>query len=140
MKLNVTSTFPVAANPLAGKLVTLMTDRFDSALRSVGAPIPTGTTPGQALQAWAYACNPPKDCSAAAQLLAKFYVGRGVFDNTGKVVLTATVAPGPYYVFTSVAGTKGALVWDMPVTLNGGDNTINLTATNAELVPIAAAQ
>ena len=140
MKVNVTSTFPIAANPLAGKPVKLMTDRFDSALRAIGAPIPAGTTPGQALQAWAYACSPPKDCTAPAKLMAKYYVGSGTFDNSGKVVLAAPVAPGTYYVFTSVAGTKGVLVWDMPVTLKAGDNTINLTATNAELVPIAAAQ
>jgi hypothetical protein len=139
MKLSVTSTFPTATNPLAGKLVTLMTDRFDNALRAVGAPIPAGTTPGQALQAWAFACNPPKDCTAPAKLMAKYYVGRGTFDSTGKVVLSAPVAPGAYYVFTSVPGTKGALVWDMPVTLKVGDNTINLTATNAELVPTTAA-
>ena len=134
MKVNVTSAFPTATNPLAGKLVTLMTESFDNAMRDAGAPTPAGTTPGQALQAWAYACSPPKDCSAAAKLLAKYYVGRGTFDSSGKVVLSATVAPGPYYVFTSVAGTKGVLVWDMPITLKAGDNTINLTATNAELV------
>jgi hypothetical protein len=138
--VSVTSTFPTATNPLAGKPVTLMTDRFDSALRSVGAPIPPGTTPGHALQAWAYACNPPKDCTAAAKLMAKYYVGRGTFDSSGKVVLTAPVAPGSYYVFTSVAGTKGVLVWDLPATLKAGDNTINLTATNAELVQITPAQ
>jgi hypothetical protein len=136
MKVNVTSTFPTAANPLAGKLVTLMTDRSDGALRSLGAPIPASATPGQALQAWAYACNPPKDCSAAAKLMAKYYVGRGFFDSSGKVVLTTTVAPGSYYVFTSVAGSKGVLVWDMPITLKAGQaNAITLTATNAELVP-----
>jgi hypothetical protein len=138
MRLNITSTFPTAANPLAGKPVKLMTLSFDSAMRGAGAPIPAGTTPGQALQAWAYACSPPKDCSVPSQLMAKYYVGRGTFDDTGKVILRATVPPGTYYVFCSVAGTKGALVWDLPVTLKAGDNIINLTATNAELVPIAA--
>ena len=141
IKLNVTSTFPTATNPLAGKLVTLMTDRFDNALRSVGAPIPASATPGQALQAWAYACNPPKDCTAAAKSDGhRFYVGRATFDSSGKVVLTAPVAPGSYYVFTSIAGTRGVLVWDLSATIKPGDNTINLTATNAELVPITPAQ
>jgi hypothetical protein len=141
IKVNVTSTFPTAANPLAGRLVTLMTERFDAALREGGATIPANMTPGQALQTWAYFCTPPKDCSAAAKVIDKYYVGRGTFDNSGKVVVSATLAPGSYYVFTSVAGTKGALVWDMPITLTaGGDNTINLTATNAELVPTTAPQ
>lgn len=138
MSLTVTSTFPTAANPLAGMAVKLMSVSFDNAMRGAGAPIPAGTTPGHALQAWAYACRPPKDCTAPNQLMAKYYVGRGTFDNAGKAVLTATVPPGIYYVICSVAGTKGVLVWDLPVTLKAGNNAINLTATNAELVPIAA--
>jgi hypothetical protein len=137
MKLNVTSTFPTAANPLAGKPVKLMTLSFDNAMRAAGAPIPGGTTPGHALQAWAYACSPPKDCTVPNQLMAKYYVGRGTFDNTGSVILTVPVPPGTYYVICSLAGTKGVLVWDVPVTLKAGDNTINLTPTNAELIPIA---
>ncbi len=139
MRLNVTSSFPTAANPLAGQAVKLMTVSFDNAMRGAGAPIPAGTTPGHALQAWAYACRPPKDCTVPNQLMAKYYVGRGTFDSTGKVVLTVPVPPGTYYVICSVAGTKGVLVWDVPVTLKPGDNTVNLTATNAELIPIAAA-
>ena len=140
IKLNVTSTFPTATNPLAGKRVMLMTATFDKVMSALGAPIPVGATPGQALEAYAYACNPPKNCSALGPQMAKYEVGAGNFDNTGKLVLTAPVAPGTYYVFCSIAGTKGVLVWDLPTTLKAGDNTINLTATNAELVPIAAAQ
>ena len=56
------------------------------------------------------------------------------FDNNGKVTVTAPVQPGTYYVFCSAAGIKGALVWDLPVTLKAGDNTVTLTATNAEVV------
>ena len=140
MKVSVTSTFPTATNALAGKRVMLMTTTFDKMMIALGAPIPVGTTPGKALQAYAYACNPPKDCSALAPQMAKYEVGAGNFDNTGKVVLAAPVAAGTYYVFCSVAGTKGVLVWDMPIALKAGDNTINLTATNAELVPLTATQ
>ena len=140
MKLNVTSSFPTATNPLAEKPVKLMTAGFADAMREVGAPTPPGTTPGQALQALAYACRPPKDCTAVNQLMAKYYVGRGTFDSSGKVVINAQLPPGTYFVFCSVPGTKGALVWDLPIALKAGDNTINLTATNAELVPNAATQ
>jgi hypothetical protein len=45
------------------------------------------------------------------------------------------VEPGTCYVFCSANGTRGALVWDLPITLKpGAGNTITLTATNAELM------
>jgi hypothetical protein len=47
MKLAINSSFPGGPNPLAGGTVFLMSDRFDSALRNAGAPIPADTTPGK---------------------------------------------------------------------------------------------
>src|SRR5437763_8692897 len=40
MKLAISSSFPGGANLLAGKGVTLMSERFDTLLRKIGAPIP----------------------------------------------------------------------------------------------------
>ena len=77
---------------------------------------------------------PSKNCPAYATAVHRYCVGKGTFDSNGNVTLTAPVPPGTYYVFTSANGTKGALVWDFPITLKPGDNTITLTATNAELV------
>ncbi len=136
MTLSITSTFPIAQNPLAGAVVKLMTDRLDNVFRKVGAPVPAGTTPGHALLAYVISCPPPTGCPAAAQLMKPYYVGTATFDTKGQATLSAPVAPGNYYIICSAKGTKGALVWDMPVTLKAGqNNTINLTATNAELVP-----
>jgi hypothetical protein len=136
MTLAITSSFPIAQNPLAGRVVKLMTDRFDNALRKAGAPVPAGTTPGQALQAYVSECPPPTGCPAAAQLMKPYYIGTATFDNNGSATLSAPVPPGSYYIFCAAPGTKGGLVWDMPVTLKAGqNNTITLTATNAELVP-----
>ncbi len=134
MSLAITSSFPIAKNPLAGRVVQLMSERFDIALRKVGAPIPADTTPGQALKAYSGSCPPPTGCPAAAKLLHPYYVGHATFDGDGKATLTAPLPPGSYYVFCSAIGTSGALVWDLPITLKAGDNTIALTATNAELV------
>ena len=137
MTLAITSSFPIARNPLAGAVVKLMTDRFDNVLRKAGAPVPAGTTPGQALLAYVSNCPPPTGCPAAAQLMKSYYVGTATFDNNGTAALNALVPPGNYYIICSARGTKGGLVWDMPVTLKAGqNNAITLTATNAELVPI----
>jgi hypothetical protein len=136
MTLSITSSFPIAKNPLGGAVVKLMTDRFDNVLRKAGAPVPAGTTPGQALLAYVSSCPPPNGCPAAAQLMKSYYVGTATFDNNGAATLSAPVPPGNYYIFCSAKGSKGGLVWDMPVTLKSGpNNTITLTATNAELVP-----
>lgn len=134
VKIAISTSFPSAPNLLAGKLILLMTDRFDNMMRNIGAPTPAGTTPGQALQAWSYACTPPKDCKAVAGLMAKYYVGRATIDSSGRAILTAPVPPGHYYLFGSAKGSDGVLVWDLPTDLKAGDNAVTLTPANAEVV------
>lgn len=112
-----------------------MSARYDIALRKVGAPIPANLTPGKALQAYMANCGPPKSSPAYATAMHPYFVGSAAFDNSGKATLTASVQPGTYYVFCAAAGTKGALVWDAPVTLKPGGNSITLTAANAEVLP-----
>jgi hypothetical protein len=134
MTLAISSSFPIANNPLAGRVVQLMSERYDIALRKVGAPIAADITPGGALKAYMANCGPPKSCPAYAAALHPYFVGKATFDGNGKASVTADLPPGSYYVFSAANGTSGALVWDLPVTLKAGDNTITLTATNAELV------
>jgi hypothetical protein len=135
LTLAITTSFPIARNPLAGRPVALMSARYDIALRKVGAPIPADFTPGKALQAYMANCGPPKSCPAYAAAMHPYFVGKAAFDSSGKATFTAPVQPGTYYVFCAATGTKGALVWDTPVTLKPGGNSITLTATNAEVLP-----
>jgi hypothetical protein len=134
IKLTIISSFPGGANPLAGTGVTLMSERFDVVLRKVGAPIAADITPGKAVQAYAANCFPPRSCPAYTPAIQPYYVAKGAFDNTGRVVLTAQVRPGTYYVFCSAKAANGALIWDVPAELKVGENTITLTAGNAELI------
>ena len=134
MTLAITSSFPIAKNPLAGQNVALMSERYDIALRKVGGPIAADVTPGKALMAYMANCGPPRSCPPLATAMHPYFVGKATFDSNGKVMLTAPVPPGSYYLLCSAAGTSGVLVWDLPVTLKAGDNSITLTATNAELV------
>ena len=134
MTLAISSSFPIANNPLAGRVVQLMSERYDIALRKVGAPIAADITPGKALVAYMANCGPPKSCPVYATAMHPYFVGKATFDSNGKATVTADVPPGSYYVFSAASGTSGALVWDLPITLKPGDNTITLTATNAELV------
>jgi hypothetical protein len=134
VKLTIISSFPGAANPLAGTGVTLMSERFDSVLRKVGAPIAANITPGKAVQAYAANCFPPRSCPAYTPAIQPYYVAKGHFDNSGSVVLTAQVRAGTYYVFCSAKVPNGALIWDVPVELRVGENTVTLTTGNAELI------
>jgi hypothetical protein len=134
MKLAINASFPSGPNPLAGGTVFLMSDRFDSALRKAGAPIPADITPGKALQLWTANCLPPKDCKALVSAMHQYYLAKAILDSAGKSTLMAPVSPGSYFVFGGGRSRDGGLVWDVPVTLKAGDNSITLTAGNAELI------
>ena len=134
MKLAISSSFPDGTNPLAGGTVFLMSDRFDSALRKAGAPIPADTTPGKALQLWTANCLPPKECKALVSAMHQYYLGKATLDSAGKSTLIAPVSPGSYFVLGGGRSADGGLVWDIPITLKAGENAVTLTAGNAELV------
>jgi len=134
MRLAISSSFPGGANPLAGKGVTLMTERFDTVLRKIGAPIAANQTPGRAAIEYAANCLPPKSCPSYASAMHPYYVGKGTFDSSGKIVLAVPVPEGTYFVFCSAVGPDGPLIWDVPTTLKAGDNTVTLSAGNAELI------
>ncbi len=134
MKLAISSSFPGGANLLAGKGVTLMSERFDTLLRKIGAPIAANDTPGRAAAEYSANCLPPKSCPSYATAMHPYYVGKGTFDSTGKVILTAPIHAGTYFVFCSAVGPNGPLIWDVPTMMKGGDNAITLTAENAELI------
>jgi hypothetical protein len=134
MKLAISSSFPGGANPLAGKGVTLMSERFDTLLRKIGAPIAAKDTPGRAAVEYSANCLPPKNCPGYAAAMHPYYVGKGTFDSMGKIILTVPVPAGTYFVFCSAVGPDGPLIWDLPTKLNAGDNTVTLTAENAELI------
>jgi hypothetical protein len=128
MKLAISSSFPGGTNPLAGKGVTLMSERFDTLLRKIGAPIGAKDTPGRAAAEYSVNCLPPKSCPGYAAAMHPYYVGKG------KIILTVPVPAGTYFVFCSAVGPDGPLIWDVPTKLNAGDNTVTLTAGNAELI------
>jgi hypothetical protein len=133
-RLAINSSFASSANLLAGKGVTLMSERFDTLLRKIGAPIGANDTPGRAAVEYSANCLPPKSCPAYATAMHPYYVGKGTFDSTGKVVLTVPIPAGTYFVFCSAVGPNGPLIWDVPTTLKAGDNAVTLTTGNAELV------
>ena len=119
---------------MAGQKVFVMRERMDEVLRKLGIPVPPNTTPGKAMQMFATACR-STDCKPIFEGMARYYVTATTLDNTGKATLSAQAATGPYYFFAVVRTPNGSLIWDVPANLAAGDNSVTLTASNAENVP-----
>jgi hypothetical protein len=133
MRVIITSQFPSGPNPLAGQKVFVMRERMDDVLRKLNLPVPPNTSPGKAMQLFATACQ-STDCKPLFQEIAQYYVTATDLDATGKATLNATAATGTYFFYSVVRTPQGSLIWDIPVNLAAGDNTITLTRANAELI------
>jgi hypothetical protein len=118
-------------NPLAGQHVFVMRERLDEALRKLGLPLPQGATPVQALGALAAACQ-RRDCKPIYTALAQHFVASTTLDAGGKATLSATAMTGSYYFFATARTANGPMMWDLPVNLVAGDNTVALNSANAE--------
>ncbi len=121
------------ANPLAGRHVFVMRERLDEILRKLGVPVPSGATPAQAMEALSEACR-SRDCKPVYAGLGHYFITYATLDAGGKATLSAHAVTGPYFFFATAHNGKGALLWDIPVNLVAGDNTVTLTAANAEAV------
>ncbi len=133
MRVVITSTFPSGTNPMAGQSIYIMRERIDDVLRKLGVPVPPNSTPGTAMQTLGTACR-SMDCGPVMTGLNRYYVTAAKLDSAGKATLSATAATGAYFLFALVRTPNGSMIWDIPTNLSAGDNTITLTAANAELV------
>jgi hypothetical protein len=133
MRVVITSTFASATNPMAGQPIYIMRERIDEVLRKLGVPVPPNSTPGKAMQSLATACH-SMDCGPVMTGLNRYYVTAAKLDSAGKATLSATAATGAYFLFALVRTPNGSLIWDIPTNLSAGDNTITLSAANAEVV------
>lgn len=132
MRVLISSEFGGGANPMAGEVVWVMRERMDAVLRSLGAPIPANATPAQAWVAFAVACR-SRDCKPVLAQLKTHVVTMTKLDSAGKATIsTQSAAMGTYYFFAQVRSSDGVLMWDLPANLAAGDNSVTLTADNAE--------
>ena len=118
---------------MAGQTIYIMRERMDDVLRKLGAPIPPNTTPAQAWQAFATACQGQGvDCTPVLTALKSHFVTAAKLDAAGKATLSATATTGAYFLFAQVRSPDGLMVWDLPETFVAGDNAVTLTPANAE--------
>jgi len=110
---------------MAGQKVFVMRERMDEVLRKLGIPVPANTTPGKAMQMFAAA---PRTASPSSMAWP------ATTSPPPHATLSAQAETGPYYFFAVVRTPNGSLIWDVPANLAAGDNTVTLTASNAENV------
>ena len=122
-------------NPLAGQTVFVMRKPIGDVLRELGLAVPANATAAQAMKNLQAQCHSTQGCSSIIQGMHNFYVAATKLDASGKSTLSAkTAAAGTYYFFAIVPNSGGSLVWDIPANLIAGENTVMLSAKNAEEV------
>jgi len=129
--LSITSGFsvqPGAPNPLAGRPYVLLRDSYASVLAKAGVPVPVGTSPYKVMRS---ACaNRTPDCQKITAAVNAAAASAARADANGKAIFPE-VAAGTYYLMISARYNNQPLVWDMPVHLKAGENSLTLDQTNA---------
>lgn len=129
--LSVTTGFatqPGVSNPLAGQPAFLLKESFDTILTKGGFQPNPGTS---SLQGWAAACSAGQPiCGQAMDRIGPYSAAFVKFDASGKALLPA-LNLGTYYVFSMSRYNDRSIVWNLPVNLKSGQNSVVLDAKNA---------
>jgi hypothetical protein len=121
------ATQPGVPNPLSGHSYILLRDSFANLLAKGGIQVPAGTSPYKMMGA---ACaNHTPGCQKIMNAVHAGAVHAVVADASGKATFSA-VAAGTYYLFISTRYNNEALVWDKPVQLKAGPNSLTLDQSN----------
>jgi hypothetical protein len=119
---------PGVPNPLAGHPYTLMRDNFATIVANAGVAVPPGTSPYKVL---GMACgNRTPDCQKIMNAIKASAAGAVRADANGSGTFPG-VAPGTYYLMISSRYNNQSLVWDKPVQLKAGANSVTLDQRNA---------
>jgi hypothetical protein len=129
--LSITSGFPAqpgAPNALGGRPYVLLRDSYENALAKGGVSVPQGVSAFKYVGSICTSRTP--DCqkildavnASAASAVRADANGSGTFPG---------VPPGTYYLMISARYNNQALVWEQPVQLKAGANSMTLNQGNA---------
>ena len=129
--LSITSGFPPQAgapNPLASHPYTLLRDSIPNIVAKAGVTVPPGSN---AYKVLGIACGTHSpDCAKIMDVLKANAASAVRADANGSGTLPG-VPPGTYYLMISTRYNNQALVWDHPVELKPGANSMTLSPQNA---------
>jgi hypothetical protein len=122
---------PGAPNPLANHPYVLLRESFATVMQKAGIAVPAGMSPYKLM---GNACGTRSaDCQKIMAAVNADAASAVRADVTGKGAFPA-VAAGTYYLMISARYNNQSLVWDMPVQLKAGGNTLILDQANASVV------
>jgi len=129
--LSIVSGFPAqagASNPLASHPYTMLRDSIPNLVAKSGVTIPAGWS---AYKEFGIACGTHSpDCQKILETIRASAVSAVRADANGAGTFPA-VPPGTYYLMISTRYNNQALMWDHPVQLKAGANSMTLSPQNA---------
>jgi hypothetical protein len=129
--LSIVSGFPPqpgAPNPLANHPYTLLRDTIGNIITKTGIAIPPGSSPYKVL---GLACgNRTPDCQKILDAVKANAASAVRADANGSGTFPG-VPPGTYYLMISAQYNQKPMVWDHPVQLKAGPNSLTLSQQNA---------
>ena len=129
--LSIASVFPTqpgAPNPLASHPYTLLRDSIPNLVAKAGVAIPAGSS---AYKVFGVACGTHSpDCQKILDAIRASAASAVRADANGTGTFPA-VPPGTYYLMISTRYNNQALMWDHPVQLKAGQNSLTLSPQNA---------
>ncbi len=125
------SAAPGAPNPLANHPYVLLRNSFPDILAKSGVQVPAGVSPYAVL---GNACGRhTPDCQKILAAVNADAASAIRADGNGKASMPP-VAAGTYYLMISAQYNNRALVWDKPIQLKAGNNSLTLSEANASVV------
>ncbi len=129
--LTITSGFSGAPNPLASHPYTLLRDSMPNIVTKAGVTIPAGSN---AYRVLGMACGTHSpDCQKILDAVKANAVSAVRADANGTCTFPGVPA-GTYYLMISTGYNNQVLVWDHPVQLKPGQNSLTLSTQNATRV------
>jgi hypothetical protein len=129
--LSITSGFPAqpgVPNPLAGRPYLILRDSYAAALAKAGIAVPAGMSPYKYVGGICVSRTP--DCQKILDAINVNAASAVRADANGSGALPG-VPPGTYYLMIFTRYNNQPVMWNMPVTLKAGANSVTLDARNA---------
>jgi len=121
-------TQPGTPNALAGRPYVILRDSYAAALAKGGVAVPAGMSPYKYVSGICVSRTP--DCQKILDAINVNAASAVRSDVNGSGMLPG-VPPGTYYLMISTRYNNQAVMWNMPVTLKAGANSLTLDLRNA---------